>query len=37
MVKYYYVGSQRVAMKHNGVQYWLLSDQLGSTTIILRY
>jgi hypothetical protein len=32
--KYYYAGSQRVAMRQNGVLYYLLSDHLGSTSIV---
>ena len=33
MVKYYYAGGQRVAMKQGGVVRFLLGDHLGSTTI----
>jgi RHS repeat-associated protein len=31
--KYYYAGSQRVAMTENGTVYYLLSDHLGSTAV----
>ena len=34
MTKYYYLGGQRVAMRKDGVLYYLLSDHLGSTTVI---
>ncbi len=33
VTKYYYVGSQRIAMRMNGVLYYPLSDHLGSTSI----
>ncbi len=32
--KYYYAGSQRVAMRVNGALYYLFSDHLGSTGIV---
>ena len=31
--KYYYAGTQRVAMRQAGVLHWLLTDHLGSITI----
>jgi RHS repeat-associated protein len=31
--KYYFAGSQRIAMRKNGVMTYLLSDQLGSTSL----
>jgi len=31
--KYYYAGTQRVAMRKNGTLYFMLSDQLGSTSV----
>jgi RHS repeat-associated protein len=31
--KYYYAGTQRVAMRESGTLYWLLTDHLGSTAI----
>ncbi len=31
--KYYYAGSTRVAMRENGILYWLLADHLGSTAV----
>ena len=34
VTKYYYLGGQRVAMRKDGVLYYLLSDHLGSTTVI---
>ena len=33
MVKYFYAGGQRVAMKKGSTVYFLLSDHLGSTTV----
>ena len=33
VTKYYFAGSQRVAMRTNGTLYYLLSDHLGSTSI----
>jgi RHS repeat-associated protein len=33
VTKYYYAGSQRIAISVNGSVYYLLSDQLGSTTV----
>ncbi|MCK6540600.1 MAG: hypothetical protein L6Q26_11150, partial [Anaerolineales bacterium] len=32
--KYYYAGSQRVAMRSNGTLYYMLSDHLGSTSLV---
>jgi RHS repeat-associated protein len=29
---YYYAGGERVAMRHNGLLYWLAADHLGSTS-----
>ena len=34
VTKYYYLGGQRVAMRKDGVLYYLLSDHLGSTSVI---
>ena len=31
--KYYYAGTQRIAVNDNGTLYWLLGDHLGSTSI----
>jgi len=33
MTKYYYAGTQRVAMRTGSTLYWMLGDHLGSTTI----
>ena len=33
VTKYYYAGTQRIAMRQNGEVYYLLSDQLGSTSV----
>ncbi len=33
--EYYYAGSTRVAMRKDGVLYYLLSDHLGSTTVVV--
>ena len=35
LMKYYYAGSQRIAMNKNGVLTYLLTDQLGSTSLAL--
>ena len=32
--KYYYAGSQRIAMRSNGTLYFMLGDHLGSTSLI---
>ncbi len=34
VTKYYYAGSQRVAMRKNSVLSYLLSDHLGSTSLV---
>ncbi len=34
VTKYYMAGSQRIAMRQNGTLYWLLSDHLGSTSVV---
>jgi len=34
ITKYYYAGSQRIAMRENGVLTYILSDHLGSTSLI---
>ncbi|NOH04076.1 MAG: hypothetical protein HND47_19960 [Chloroflexi bacterium] len=34
ITKYYFAGSQRIAMRKDGVLYYLLSDHLGSTSIV---
>jgi RHS repeat-associated protein len=31
--KYYYAGTQRIAVNDNGTLYWLLGDHLGSTSL----
>ncbi|MBN1934150.1 MAG: hypothetical protein JW934_05780 [Anaerolineae bacterium] len=33
VTKYYYFGGQRIAMKSNGVVYWLHGDHLGSASL----
>ncbi len=33
--KYYFFGGQRVAMRKDGVVYYLLGDHLGSTSVVL--
>jgi hypothetical protein len=33
IVKYYYAGGQREALRENGTLHWLMSDHLGSTAI----
>ena len=33
VTKYYYAGTQRVAMRKDGTLYFMLSDQLGSTSV----
>jgi hypothetical protein len=33
ITKYYYAGSQRIAMRVNGTPYYLLGDHLGSTSL----
>jgi len=35
VTKYYYAGAQRIAMRQGSTVYYLLSDQLGSTTITI--
>ena len=34
VTKYYYAGSQRIAMRKNGTLNYLLSDHLGSTSLL---
>jgi len=34
VTKYYYAGGQRIALRQNGTLYYLLSDHLGSTTLV---
>jgi RHS repeat-associated protein len=34
VTKYYYAGSTRIALRQNGTLYYLLSDHLGSTTLV---
>ena len=34
ITKYYYAGSQRIAMRENGTLSYLLSDHLGSTSLV---
>lgn len=34
VTKYYYAGSQRIAMRQNGVLNFLLGDHLGSTSLV---
>jgi RHS repeat-associated protein len=34
ITKYYFAGSQRIAMRKNGALYYLLGDHLGSTSIV---
>jgi len=34
ITKYYFAGSQRIAMRKNGTLYYLLGDHLGSTSIV---
>ncbi len=35
MIKYYYAGSTRVAMRQGSTLYWLLGDHLGSTSRVV--
>ncbi len=34
MTEYYFIGGQQVAMRQDGVLYSLLTDQLGSTSVV---
>jgi hypothetical protein len=34
VTKYYYAGGQRIALRQNGTLYYLLSDHLGSTSLV---
>jgi RHS repeat-associated protein len=36
VTKYYYAGSQRIAMRENGVLSFILSDHLGSTSLVIN-
>jgi RHS repeat-associated protein len=35
VTRYYYFGAQRVAMRKDGMVYWLVADHLGTTSLVL--